>query len=78
MSKKRGIEDHREGSGEKRHRKMKGNEKGRLLRKERGSSLGFKLMPCFFPISPFECYFREILKKNVFQAKPAFPFPFFH
>jgi len=40
MSKKRGIEDHREGSGEKRHRKMKGNEKGRLLRKERGSSLG--------------------------------------
>jgi len=33
----------------------------------------FKLMPYFFPISPFECYFLRAFKKERVSRKTAFP-----
>ena len=64
----------RTGKGSECHKKgREGEEKGRLSNseKERGLSHGFKAYDVlFFPyIRTF--YFRELLKKNVFQVKPA-------
>lgn len=66
----------RPGKGSECHKKgREGEEKGRLSNseKERGLSHGFKAYDALFPAYIRTFYFCELLKKNLFQAKPASP-----